>query len=103
MSELEKLMKQKKEIEDKIKALKNTEKTCGKIRISKKRFASGRPDEWALHIYRQVDSGIDRRLQWMPVIVSQSKVKVVSMIPGLIEDLQKMYDMMLSEEADKEE
>ena len=89
MDELGKLMQQKKEIEDKIRMLKNQTKVCGMAKIDIERYATAKPDRHFLAIYyRPLDNG---RAKWQTVFSANDRASVVAAIPEIVSNLQTLY------------
>ena len=89
MNELEKLIEQKKEIERKIKALKNQSIECGFVKIDVEHYPTAKPDRHYLAIkYQPIDGG---RAKFQTLFSAFDKQSVIDEIPKIIENLQKLY------------
>lgn len=95
MDELEKLIKQKKEIEEKIRILKNKAAICGMAKVDVEHYATSKPDRHFLAIhYRPLDNG---RAKWQTIFSANDRKSVIEAIPGIINDLKGLYDTVKEE------
>ena len=89
MDELEKLMKQKKEIEEKIRILKNQSTICGMAKVDVEHYPTSKPDRHFLAIYyRPLDNG---RAKWQTIFSANDRASVIAVIPEIANNLQKLY------------
>ena len=93
---LEELKAKRKELDDQIKALQSNETTFGRVKIDKEHFPTQRPDEWGIYIRRDTGN-TDLREQWKCIIKDTDKAAVIGKIPGLVEDLQRLFNMACDE------
>lgn len=93
MSELDELIKQKKEIEKKIKDLKSQASAYGAASCAFERYPTDLPDRWyvALDI-AYVGTGYKRKSSRRSIINGASKQEVIAKIPDVIRDLQGLYE-----------
>lgn len=90
-SELQELMKQKREIEKRIKVLKNASTIYGSAKLDIYHYPTSRPDEWFIAIkVPGVCEGDQSR--YRSIILGHSKEEVLEKIPEIINDLQGLYD-----------
>ena len=89
MDEIEKLMQQKREIEAKIKMLKNQSTISGMAKVDVEHYPTIKPDRHYLAIYyRPLDDG---RPRWQTIFSANDRASIVAAIPGIVSDLQKLY------------
>lgn len=99
MNELELLMKQKREIEAKIKALKNQATQCGVAKVDVERYPTSKPDRHFLAIhYTPLDDG---RVRWQTIFSANDRESVIDAIPAIIESLQQLYRKMKVADEDE--
>lgn len=90
MNELDLLIQQKKDIEKRIKELKNNASVVGQAKIDFEHYSTSKPDRHYLGIfYKPLDS---RRPRWMTIFSANDRKSVVDAIPPIIENLQELYD-----------
>ena len=90
MSELQDLIKQKREIEERIKAIKNASTFYGCTKLDIDRYSTPRPDEWYIAIkVPGVCKGDQTR--YRSIIRGHSKEECIEKIPAIINDLQGLY------------
>ena len=95
MNELEKLIEQKKEIERKIKALKNQSIECGFVKIDVEHYPTAKPDRHYLAIkYQPIDGG---RAKFQTLFSAFDKQSVIDEIPKIIGNLQILYSSVTEE------
>ena len=109
MTELEKLMAEREEIErrkreiaQKIREAKHQETVVGKVKIGIERYPTDLPDRYYVAIaagYRHGERDSMGRSAWRAVLNGASKEEVLKGIPGLVRDLQQLYD----QEANRDE
>ena len=88
MNELEELIRQKKELEKRIKELKNQASVVGKTKIDVAHYTS--VDRHYLAVfYEPLNHG---RKKWSTIFSSNNKQSVIDAIPSIIEDLQELYN-----------
>ena len=93
---LEELKAKRKALDDQIKALQSNETTFGRVKIDKEHFPTERPDEWGLYIRCDMGNTILKD-RWKCVIKNTDKADVIGKIPGLVEDLQRLFNMACDE------
>lgn len=90
MSELDELLRQKREIERKIKELKNCASIIGQVKIDVEHYPTQKPDRHFLAVYyKPLDNG---RQKWQTIFSANDRVSVINKIPEIIENLQELYD-----------
>ena len=90
MGELEMLMEQKREIEAKIRAIKNQSAKYGIVKIDVEHYPTHKPDRHFLAIkYQPLDDG---RPKYQTIYSSNDRQSVIEAIPHIIDNLQKLYD-----------
>lgn len=89
MNELEELLKQKKEIEEKIKALKNQGCINGVAKIDIEHYPTEKPDRHFLAIRYKTYSGNE---SWRSIYSACDRESVIKAIPGIIYDLHGLYE-----------
>lgn len=87
MNELEELLKQRREITERIRQLKEQAVICGRAKLDIERFPTSRPDEWYVAIKQLQFSG---REVWRSVIRNTDKQAVIDQIDDIINDLQAL-------------
>ena len=92
-NELERLKQQKREIEERIKELSNTNISHGVVRFSKEHFAGPREDEYALWIKSRSD---EEPVRWRGVLRNRNREAVIQSIDVLIEDLRALKCKIVS-------
>lgn len=94
MSELDLLMQQKKEIEQRIRELKNKAAQYGKAVCDVERYPTDLPDRWyiALEVDYCNNWGTRRSPRKRSIINGLSRQEVINQIPDVIRDLQGLYD-----------
>lgn len=89
MDELELLIQQKKEIERKIRILKNQSVECGLAKIDMEHYPTQKPDRHYLAVhYKPLDDGRER---WQTVFSANNRQSVIDAIPSIVESLQNLY------------
>ena len=104
MTELEKLQAQKREIEEKIKALKNSDViVVGDIKIDKEHYPTDKPDRCYIavrgvrrHMHKDVEA-------WKSIISRDSMDELIEAIPKLISDIQELYQKAKVKQNEKAE
>ena len=94
-SEIEKLKQQRKEITQRIRELSENQTTVGVARIGMEHYPTFKPDRWYLAIAVQnIDYAMGGRqsFSYRSVVNAQDKKAVVGAIPGIIKDLQELYE-----------
>lgn len=94
MSELQELMRQKREIESKIRALEKNETTFGRVMYRKQQQPSYSKRKATYYValevpYTHVGT---KKTRWMKIIDSEDPKDAIEQIKPLIEDLQALYD-----------
>lgn len=95
MKELQILMKQKKEIEERIRMLKNSMTVYGCVKLDIYHYSTkiSRPDEWYIAVkVPGVCEGDQSR--YRSIILGHSKEECIEKIPQIINDLQGLYDIL---------
>ena len=98
--ELEMLINQRREIDEKIKMLKTRSISEGACRIGVEHYATEKPDRWYLGMntrYINYDHGFRQQNRFRCVINAGTKDDVVNAIPDLIRDLRTLYEKAVSE------
>ena len=89
MNELDELIRQKREIERKIKALKNNALVVGDAKIDIERYPTEKPDKHFLAVrYKADDEGRER---WQKIYSAVDRESVVNRIPEIVDCLQELY------------
>lgn len=94
MTELEELMAQKREIEEKIKRAKNKGVviTTG-AKLDVQHYPTAKPDDW----YISVAVRPFNTIKWRGVIRGESREEVIAQLPLVIADLQELQDKLQNE------
>ena len=94
MSELEDLIKQRKELDFKIKELKERGSKYDRAKFFLYHFASQRPDEWRVAVLCQEiqTSGSER---WKTIISSPDKDAVLAAIDAVVTSLNGLRDKLI--------
>lgn len=95
MTEIEKLRQQKKELEQRIRELSCKETTCGRAKYGTEHFTMGRPDRHYIKIRSEWTNAALRNSRWLSIFSAESKQDAVEKIPGIIRDLQELYEEMM--------
>ena len=98
MTEIEKLLIQKKEIEQKIRELKSKEICFGHAKLMTETWAC-RPDSWNIAL-RQIyeDEYLGRKTpRWFSVVKFSDRDKTIDTIDVIIRDLQGLKDQLRGE------
>ena len=97
MSELDELIAQRKEIDRKIRELKNTDIYCGNAKWKLVSYPRG--DEWTVYVKkRTIDPHYDR---WYAVIQLTDKHKALDELDLLIKDLQGLRTLIVGGETNE--
>lgn len=104
MTELEKLIAQKREIEQKIREARHRETAVGVAKVGVEHYPTDKPDRYYVAIesgYKNGErfDGMGRRA-WRSIINGNSREEVISGIPDVIRDLQKLYDQEAGTDED---
>lgn len=96
MDELEKLIEQKKEIERKIKELKNREVTVGQTRLSYSGVRKGCSIEpvWSVDILTFTDYPKEYKPAWRKVIIQKDRDTAIGDLENLISDLTVLHELL---------
>lgn len=90
MNELDLLIQQKKDIEKRIKELRNSASVIGSAKIDVEHYATGKPDRHYLAIfYKPLGDG---RPKWQTIFSSNDRKEVVDEIPNIVKCLQGLYE-----------
>lgn len=94
MTELEQLKAQKREIEEKIRALKNQSTQYGMAKIDVDRYPTAKPDRHFLAIYYKPIpyGGYEKRNKWQTIFSANDRQSVIDAIPAIVSNLQKLYE-----------
>lgn len=97
MSELQDLINQKREIEKRIKQLKNASVFYGCTKIDIDHYHTSRPDEWYIAVKV---SGVyeDEQSRYRSIIRGHTRQECIDKIPTIIKDLQVLYDKLKENE-----
>ena len=94
---LEELRAKRKEIDEQIRALvKGQPITCGCARLDKTHYPTMREDEWCVSV-KKMTTDTGSRETWQSIIRGTQKDVVIGCLPGMIRDLQGLYDMLTGE------
>ncbi len=95
MDELEKLIEQKKEIERKIRELKNREVTVGQTRLSysTSHTYNGEP-VWSIDILTFTDCPKEYKPAWRKVIIQKDRDTAIGDLENLISDLTVLHEQL---------
>ena len=97
MSEIDELRKQKKEIEDKIKQLKNKEEKYGNVKLSLETYPGYIKNKWVVSVkVCETSNNGQYREYWRAIIKALSKDEAVKQIPDIIKDLEKLHDSYIT-------
>jgi len=90
-SELQDLIKQKREIEERIKVLKNASVFYGCTKLDICHYSTSRPDEWYIAV-KVPGVYEDEQARYRSIIRGHSKEECIEKIPQIINDLQGLYN-----------
>lgn len=89
-SELQDLIKQKREIEERIRQIKNSIVIYGCAKIDIDHYPTSRPDEWYIAV--KVPGVMpEDQARYRSIIRGHSKEECIEKIPTIIKDLQGLY------------
>ena len=89
-NELDDLIQQKREIERKIKELRNCASIVGQAKIDVEHYPTTKPDRHFLAVYyKPLDS---ERSKWQTIFSANDRESVINKIPEIIENLQELYN-----------
>ena len=97
-NELDLLLKQKREIEDKIRELKTFAVNEGEVRLCMEHYRGSKPDRWYLGInvqYINYPHSQRNGSEYRSVINAGTREEVIEAIPYLIHDLQELYNKVV--------
>lgn len=97
MKELQRLMKQKKEIEERIRMLKNIMTVFGCVKLDIDHYPTTRPDEYYIAV-KVSDVMPGDQTRYRSIIRGHSKEECIEKIPQVIKDLQGLYDKLKENE-----
>jgi hypothetical protein len=105
MNELDNLIQQKKELERKIKALKNQSDTVGQVKIDVERYPTDKPDRFFLAVfYKPIPyRGYEPRNKWQTIFSANDRRSVINAIPAIVENLKELYNRNKEEERDADD
>lgn len=90
MKELQRLMKQKREIEERIRMLKNSMTVYGCVKLDIDHYPTTRPDEYYIAV--KVPGVMpDDQTRYRSIIRGHSKEECIEKLPQVIKDLQGLY------------
>ena len=96
MNELDELIAQKREIEQKIREVRRREVTVGKVKVGMEHYPTDLPDRYYVAIETGYKGGNRKdamgRSAWRSIINGPSREAVIAGIPEVIRDLQALYD-----------
>ena len=95
-SEIETLVMQKREIEARIRMLRNQTTIVENMKVDVEHYPTSKPDRHFLAIYyRPLGDG---RPKWQTVFSANSRGEVIEAIPNIIENLQHLYENLTRED-----
>lgn len=95
MNELEQLKAQKREIEAKIRALKNQSAQFGLAKIDVEHYPTLKPDRHFLAVYYEPLG--DGRKKWQTIFSANDRQSVIEAIPTIANNLQCLYENLKAE------
>ena len=100
MSELQDLINQKKQIEFRIKVLRQGARYFGCAKLDMDHYPTNRPDEWYISI--KVPGVMpDDQSRYRSIIRGHSKKECIDKIPEIINDLQGLYKQITEDLANE--
>lgn len=96
-SELQDLIKQKREIEERIKVLKNASVFYGCTKLDIYHYPTSRPDEWYIAV-KVPGVYEDEQSRYRSIIRDHTRQECIDKIPTIIKDLQGLYDKLKENE-----
>lgn len=104
MNELDSLIQQKKELEQRIKALKNQAVAVGQTKIDVEHYPTGKPERYFLAVfYKPLPyKGEERRGKWQTIFSANDRKSVTDAIPAIVANLQELYERNKTEESEGE-
>lgn len=93
MDELQELIKQKREIEERIRQIKTEAIVYGCTKVGFEHFPTQRPDEWFVSVKVPGVMPNDKT-RYRSIIRGHSKKECIEKIPQIINDLQGLYESM---------
>lgn len=100
-SEIERLKAERREIDQRIKELEQTEKFArtGRAKMSYVHFPGYHPDYYAISVLcNKVTLPNNTKTMWRTIIQGEKKSEAAAQIPEVIADLQKLYEQLKGEE-----
>ena len=94
MSELDRLIKQRKEIDKKIKELKNNSVLCGRAKLDVEHYPTQLPDRHYVAIMTDESYLGGNRNRWRTVANGKTRDDAINQIPTIINDLQSLYNQV---------
>lgn len=97
MTELEKLLAQRKAINERIRQIHHEGITSwGIAKIDKEHYPTQRPDEWYIAI-KTIPINLDRRSQWNSIICGNDRQEVINAIGSVITSLTQLQNILTKE------
>lgn len=98
--ELKELLRQKREIEDKIKALhEGVPVEIGNVKLDKEHYPTTKPDRYFVAVRSTYRDGNTKdslgRDRWSAIINGTDRQAVIDQIPERIKELQALYDKLM--------
>ena len=100
MSELEKLLQQKKEINERIRQLKAQAIICGTAKYDTEHYPTDLPDRHFIAVNSCYNYLGREQTRWKTIINGGSRSDLIEKIPPIINDLQTLYNTLKEEEND---
>lgn len=101
--ELQDLLAQKKEIEAKIRELRNNAVICGRAKLDIEHFPTEvRHDEWIICVRSSIGYNLDAREVWRTIIRDSDKQRCINQLDIVIGDLGDLRKRLMEEKADEQ-
>lgn len=99
MNELEELIRQKKELEERIRQARNQTISCGRAKLDVEHYPTQLPDRHYVAIMVDTSYLGDNRNRWRTVANGKTRDDAINQIPTIINDLQSLYNQVRGGES----
>ena len=102
MNRIDELKQKRKEIDLEIKRLESIDyKQCGDVKFDKQQYSWKSPAEYFVCVkYRPATKGVHR---WMSIARSTNRQEVIARIPLIIQDLQGLYESLMTDLTERKD
>ena len=89
MTELEQLIEQRRELDRRIREIREQNITCGSVKLYRRHYTGCHPDDWCLAVKTDIHSEF-RPVVWRTISADTDREKVVRQLPGIIRDMNEL-------------